>query len=43
MVFGSFGLTGRQGGGISTVDFNQDGWDDLTIATAEGKKDAVFS
>lgn len=24
---------GSSGGGISTVDFNQDGWDDLTFAT----------
>lgn len=41
-VSGSFGTTGRQGGGISVVDFNQDGWDDLTIATQEGNKLLFF-
>lgn len=31
----SFG-NGLYGGGISFVDFNMDGWDDLTFATAQG-------
>ena len=35
MSFGYMG--GEYGGGVSFVDFNQDGWDDLTIPTGFGE------
>ena len=33
-------LQGGPGGGVSFVDFNGDGWDDVTLATAAG--DSIF-